>query len=116
MSYMKNALLESMEENLRQVTMELGHKDTAFFIYLDNMNQQFDDLWRKFVDEFEDSYVGYYESDHDFFADMLEQSSIFDEVSSDSVLRIYFDLSSWGRDLFLGGDYWRTDGHYFRGY
>jgi antirestriction protein len=118
---MKDALLEHIEENQRQVTMELGHKDTAFFIYLDNIRQPFDDLWRNYVEEFEDSYAGYFESRSDFYEDMADQIGLLNiesvsDYSNNAVQTLiqYFDMASWGRDLMH--DYWETDGHYFRSY
>jgi antirestriction protein len=116
---MKNALLEHIEENQRQVTMELGHKDTAFFIYLDNIRQPLDDLWRNYVEEFEDSYAGYFESRTDFTNDYIDSTGLlspkqYEGISGAETLIRYFDVDSFGRDLMY--DYWETDGHYFRSY
>lgn len=112
MSYMKQYL----EDKAIEVSTEYPHHDTAFFIYLDNMGITFDENWRDNISNFQESYIGQYDSDRDFFNEMAENSSLFDEVSLDSPLRIYFDIDYWGRDLFIGGEYWRTDGHYFRSY
>lgn len=119
MSHMKQALMEVVEGWTRDINSELGDRDEAFYIYLDNMHQPVDDLWRNFLEEFEDSYVGQFDSRTDFTNDYIDSTGLlnpkqYEGISGVETLLRYFDVDSFGRDLMH--DYWERDGYYFRSY
>ena len=119
MSHMKQALMEVVEGWTRDIQNELGDRDEAFYIYLNNIHQPVDDLWRNFLEEFEDSYAGHFDTRTDFVDSILEDVLGISQANSvrDNEIKFlitYFDREKYGRDLMH--DYWETDGHYFRSY
>ena len=113
----------AVKEQLIQVTQEIeeaGHNAEAFIIYLSNDHIPLDE-WHNYTDQFEDSYVGQFDSRTDFTNDYIDQTGLLqdhtynleDSAILNTLIR-YFDVDSFGRDLM--NDYWETDGHYFRSY
>jgi len=61
---------------------------------------------------YEDAYMGHYDSQEAFAQELLEGTG---QLDSDSILSRYFDLEAYTRDLFY--DYFMTDsGHVFSNY
>ena len=58
-----------------------------------------------------DSYSGTFDSLEDFAEELADSIGLLESVPEH--LRYYFDLEKWGRDLFYGGDYFESEGHYF---
>ncbi|WET69050.1 antirestriction protein ArdA [Sphingobacterium sp.] len=89
-------------ENLSDNNLE------AFLIWCDNNQKDFsnndiDDL----ISDFENDYVGFYDSDEDFARELVEQRHDLSDFA-----RQYFDYEAYAHDLFCGS-YWSRDGHVF---
>ena len=108
MSYMK-AHLETVEEAIDKA----GYNPRAFAIYLNNFNISLEE-WEYTTSDFEDSYAGSYDSRLEFTCELVSMTGLLEGVSD--TISQYFDYESFGRDLFIGGEYWEQDGFYFRSY
>ena len=108
MSYMK-AYLVTVEEAIDKA----GYNPQAFAIYLNNFNTSLED-WADHTSDFEDSYAGSYDSRLEFTCELVSMTGLLEGVSD--TISQYFDYESFGRDLFIGGEYWEQDGFYFRSY
>lgn len=86
----------------------------AFRTYLDNEWHDIDENWEDHKDDFEEAYVGEYESDRDFVEHIVEDTMFL--VGVDEKVARYFDYDSFCRDLLLGGEYWTKNNYYFRSY
>jgi len=114
----------AIKEHLLEVMAELeengyeGERAEAFIIYLSNDHIPLE-AWAEYISEFEDSYLGKFDSRTDFTNDYIDQTGLLDPkqyagISGIEYLLRYFDIDSFGRDLMH--DHWETDGHYFRSY
>ncbi|MNL27745.1 Antirestriction protein (ArdA) [compost metagenome] len=59
------------------------------------------------LEDFENDYVGQYDSDEDFARELIDQREDLSDFSKQ-----YFDYASYANDLFCGS-YWSEDGHVF---
>lgn len=100
-----------MEERVREEMEGQGYDSQPFFEYLNNENVEFDD-WEDYTDQFTDSYHGEFGSKQEFAMDLGDQLDLLGVMAEN--LRVYFDWAKWGRDLFMGGDYWESNGYYFK--
>jgi antirestriction protein len=75
--------------------------------YCDNVG----DWTTEAVSTAEDCYFGEHESAEDFAAELLENTG--ELASIPESLRYYFDFEKYARDL-LSGDFFESNGHYFR--
>ena len=64
------------------------------------------------ISDYTDSYYGYFGS-HKEFGEFHAYESCFMDGIHERVWR-YFDFAKYAHDLFQGGDFWETDGYYFR--
>jgi antirestriction protein len=124
MGKMKELYMDRLEELSRDLLREFGKDETkvdAYITYLENMHQPLDDLWRNYVEEFEDSYIGKFDSRADFVESIIELQlglTTLNSVNDNGIqlLITYFDKESYGRDLFISGEYWSSDDFYYRSY
>lgn len=80
----------------------------ALSIFILNSSEQYTDI-RKLRNDFDDAYIGKYESEEDFAEEMTQdQLDLIPES-----LRYYFDYTKYARDLFLDG-YIYEGGYVFR--
>lgn len=90
--------LENMEENQKE----------AFLIWCSNghhslSDADIDDL----KSEFENDYIGEYDSEEDFARELVEERNDLSEFAKQ-----YFDYEAYARDLFCNS-YWSDSGHVF---
>ena len=123
MGKMKELYMDRLEELSRDLLREFGNDETkvdAYITYLENMHQPLDDLWRNYVEEFEDSYIGKFDSRADFVESMVESMGLLDMDSMGNnniqLLQTYFNKEAFGRDLFISGEFWSSDDFYYRSY
>jgi len=64
--------------------------------------------------DFEERFRGCFDSETDFVEELIEDMGFLD--SCDPTVRVYFDVSSYARDLFLGGEFVFTNGAVFHNY
>lgn len=115
--------MDRLEELSRDLLSEFNKDETkvdAYITYLENIHQPLDDLWRNYVEEFEDSYIGKFDSRADFVDSIVDSMGLLDMDSQGNnniqLLQTYFNKEAFGRDLFLSGEYWSSDGFYYRSY
>lgn len=84
-------------------------KFDCFVEYCENNNRFNDDDVCDMVDNFEDDFIGYYDSEEDFAQQMAEECG---EVPDH--LFNYIDWESYARDMFMGGGYDYIGGAVFR--
>lgn len=90
---------------LRDEILDLDKdKEEAFWIWLDNTRStvDFGDP-HKLVSNFNDSYIGKYDSEEEF------AESLLDDYDLPEFARMYFDVEKFANDLFIS-DYWYKDG------
>ncbi|REC79450.1 antirestriction protein ArdA [Chryseobacterium elymi] len=101
-----------ISENIFEVLEALNNLDEntleAFLIWCDNDHK---DLSRsdasELLEDFENDYVGQYDSDEDFARELIDQREDLSDFAKQ-----YFDYASYANDLFCGS-YWSEDGHVF---
>ena len=71
------------------------------------------DEWEDWIDQFDESYVGYYDNTSDFAAQLADETYLSAVSGMPQWVTTYFDYDKFERDLFLG-DYWESEGHIFR--
>jgi antirestriction protein len=59
------------------------------------------------LENFQDEYIGKYESEEDFARELMEQRDDLNDFAKQ-----YFDCEAYARDLFCS-DYWGDEGHVF---
>ena len=95
---------DEIEQEIGQISME------ALVEFLNNYHYELKD-WRDYLDDFNESYQGWYDSTEEFAERLADEIGILGDMSEN--LKYYFDYEKFGRDL-LSGDYWESNGYYFR--
>ena len=90
---------------------EAGHDWDAVRIYSEYLFGKDLADWEEWIDEFQEAFAGYYDSEREFAEDLADQTGMLLELPEN--LRYYFDFDLFARDLLMG-DYWEHDGYYFR--
>ena len=99
-----NLIRDEIEQELGQPSME------ALVEYLDNFHIDLSE-WRDYLDDFHESFHGWYDSTEEFAERLADDVGILEDMPES--LKYYFDYEKFGRDL-LNGDYWESNGYYFR--
>ena len=94
--YLRDEILFNLDED----------KEKAFWIWLDDQIDVNFGNPHKLVSNFNDSYIGKYDSEEDFAETLL------DEEDLSEFARTYFDVERYARDLFIS-DFWYKDGYVF---
>lgn len=85
--------------------------DTAgmFACWIENfhLEKPSEDDW----EECKDCFQGEFRNAGDFAEHLCEEFNTLEEIPEN--LRFYFDFDAYGRDLLMG-DYWQSEGYYFR--
>lgn len=83
-------------------------KQQAFYIWCENDHKDLSsgDI-SDLMENFENDYVGLYDSEEDFARELMEQREDLSDFAKE-----YFDCKSYANDLFCGS-YWSEDGHVF---
>ncbi len=103
-SWMSPKLFEVIQE-LENMSSEIQQ---AFLIWCSNNHSNFSDKEiTDLITEFENDFIGEYDSEEDFARELIENRSDLNDFALQ-----YFDYESYARDLFLG-DYWYCDGYVF---
>jgi antirestriction protein len=68
----------------------------------------------KLLEAFDECYAGEFSSTREFGEDFLDQFGLLSDLPE--IVTRYFDYEAYGRDLLIGGDYWESNGYYFRSY
>lgn len=99
-------------DELWQDIESAGWNSQAVALYRDNHGHDYTPLedWKDWIDQFEESYEGYYPNTSIFATEQAE--NLFTKDTPQHFV-IYFDYDKFERDLFLG-DYWESEGHIFR--
>ena len=98
-----------MFENMNELEDE---EIEPFFVFLENRGGS--RPMSSDIDDFREAYQGPYDSEADFAEDLMKSTGELDELPER--FRYYFDFERYGRDLFIGGNYWMTDGYVFANY
>lgn len=113
MSKLTTTITEA-EEQFREAIEAESIEFEAFKIYLDNDWRGIDENWENHVEGYLEAYDGYYETEREWVEHIVEDSGFL--IGTPENVKRYFDYESYARDLFAGGEYWETNGHYFRSY
>ena len=103
---------ECATNDYKQDIWAAGYDADAVAIYADYIYGKNLAEWEDWISEFEDCYVGPFNSDEDFAIDWIDGTGMLADLPA--VIQTYFDYDKFARDLMM--DFWEHDGHYFRSY
>lgn len=78
----------------------------AFFVWMNDTNQDYAEDADVLVERFHDAYEGEYASEEDFARHIFDEYGIFDKMGG---LAMYFDYDAFARDLFINDYLWDSD-------
>jgi len=115
---MNNEKHNALEKAIETLLTEEGSifDASALFAYCENMHIMTPDSTT--LESAEEVYVGEFSSRLNFAYEYAENFDLFGCLPKSGrnthPLELYFDWDKWANDLFIGGDIWENNGHYFR--
>lgn len=97
-------------ERVAELAQAIAEHGGAFAAFYDNEYSRDGQDMADIIEGFEEAYSGEFD-DEDAFAWDFYTDIYGDPTETDHPLAAYMGpaVEAWGRDLFLGGDYWRVD-------
>lgn len=93
-----------LEENPSHLSAEV------VALWLDNIRQS--EPTKEAVEQAEEAYVGEFRDFTRLAEHFVDETGMLSNIPSE--VANYFDYEKYGNDLRLGGDFWESEGHFFR--